>query len=91
MARVLFTPFSIAAGVLAGLLGRRLFRVAWGRVDDAEAPEPSHRRTTWGKVLAAAGLEGLIFAITRAATDRAARQAFLRLTGIWVGEEEREA
>jgi hypothetical protein len=90
MTRIFFVPFSIGAGILAGLLGRRLFRAAWGWIDDAEAPEPSHQRTTWAKVLAAAALEGIIFAVIRAATDRGARQAFLRLTGIWPGEEERD-
>lgn len=90
MARILFVPFSIGAGLLAGLIGRRLFTFVWGRIDEEEAPEPSHLRTSWTKVLSAAALEGSIFAITRAATDRGARQAFFRLTGTWPGEEEPE-
>jgi hypothetical protein len=90
MTRILFAPLSIAAGILAGLLGKWLFEFFWGRIDEEEAPEPSHRRTTWSKVLLAAGLEGAVFRATRAATDRGARVAFYRATGRWPGEEERE-
>jgi hypothetical protein len=90
MTRILFAPLSIAAGILAGLVGKRLFEFLWGRVDDEEAPEPSHLQTTWPKVLLAAGLEGAVFRATRAATDRGARVTFYRFTGHWPGEEERE-
>ncbi len=90
IARILFAPLSILAGILAGLIGRRLFDFAWGQVDNEEAPEPSHHRTSWGKVLGAAALQGLVFAVVRALTDRAARTAFFRFTGIWPGEEERD-
>ena len=90
MAKVMFAPFSIGAGLVAGLLGRQLFAAIWGRIDDSEAPDPSHRRSPWSKVLLAAGLEGLVFALVRAATDRGARTAFMRLTGTWPGEQEPE-
>jgi hypothetical protein len=90
MTRILFAPFSIAAGILAGLIGKSLFEFLWARIDEREAPEPSHLRTTWPKVLLAAGMEGAIFRVTRAATDRGARVAFYRATGSWPGEEVRE-
>jgi hypothetical protein len=90
MTRILFAPLSIAAGIVAGLIAKSLFDFLWGRIDDEEAPEPSHHRTTWPKVLLAAGMEGAIFRATRAATDRGARVAFYRATGSWPGEEERE-
>jgi Protein of unknown function (DUF4235) len=88
--RILFAPFSIAAGLAAGLLGRQLFELVWGRIDEEEAPEPSHHRTTWTKVLAAAAIQGAVFSLVRALTDRGARAAFYRLTGRWPGEEERD-
>jgi hypothetical protein len=90
MTRILFAPLSIVAGIVAGFVGKTLFEFLWGRIDEEEAPEPSHLRTTWLKVLLAAGLEGAIFRATRAATDRGARFAFYRATGSWPGEEERE-
>jgi Protein of unknown function (DUF4235) len=91
MTRIMFAPLSIAAGILAGLIGKWLFDFLWGRIDDQEAPEPSHLETRWPKVLLAAAMEGAIFRATRAATDRSARVAFYRATGSWPGEEEREA
>ena len=90
MTRVLFAPFSIVAGLLAGLVGKRAFEFAWARIDDAEAPEPSHHDTPLAKVLISAALQGLIFAVVRAATDRGARRAFWKLTGSWPGEEQRD-
>jgi hypothetical protein len=90
LAKIVFAPFSILAGVLAGLAGRALFARLWGAIDDREAPDPSQRRTTWPKVLIAATVEGAVFAATRAATDRGARSAFARFTGAWPGDEERE-
>jgi H+/Cl- antiporter ClcA len=90
MTRILFAPLGIITGIIAGLIGKNLFEFVWGRIDDQEAPEPSHLKTTWPKVVLAAGIEGAIFRATRAATDRGARIAFLRLTGSWPGEEERD-
>jgi hypothetical protein len=90
MTRILFAPLGIAAGIVAGLIGKTLFEYLWGRIDDQEAPEPSHLQTSWPKVLLAAGLEGAIFRATRAATDRGARTAFYRATRHWPGEVERD-
>jgi hypothetical protein len=90
VARILFAPFSIAAGILAGVLGKRLFELVWGRIDDDEPPAPSQHETNWGKVLAAAAIQGFLFALVRAATDRGARTAFYRFTGVWPGDEEPE-
>ena len=88
--RLLFAPLSIAAGILAGLVGKRLFEFIWGRFDDEEAPSAEHHEVTWPKVLLASSLEGAIFRGTRAATDRGARVVFYRATGRWPGEEERD-
>ncbi|TMK38943.1 MAG: DUF4235 domain-containing protein [Actinobacteria bacterium] len=89
--RLLYKPFAIAFGALAGLISKRLFELAWGRVDAREPPAPDTRQTTWGKVLAAAALEGLVFKVTRAAIDRAGAVSFERLTGVWPGKQRDEA
>jgi hypothetical protein len=90
MGKLLFIPFSIAAGFIAGLAAKRLFEVAWRVVDDAEPPEPEHRDTSWPKLAAALALEGAIFRATRGLADRGSRLAYYRLTGSWPGEEEPE-
>jgi hypothetical protein len=88
--KVLFIPFSLAAGVIAGFASKKLFDVLWGVVDDEEPPEPEHRDVSWAKLAIAAALQGAIFRMVRALTDRGSRLAFYRFTGEWPGEEEPE-
>ena len=88
--KFLFIPFSVASGLLAGFVGKKLFEQLWGVVDDQEPPKPQHRRVPLGKVVAAAALEGAIFKGTRAVIDHKTRAAFASATGTWPGEEEPE-
>jgi hypothetical protein len=87
LSRILFAPVSIAAGLLAGLLGRKLFERAWGVVDDAEPPDSEHREVVWPKLIAALAIEGAIFRLVKGLVDHGARTSFARATGSWPGEE----
>jgi hypothetical protein len=86
--KIVFLPFSIIGGILAGLIAKKTFDVAWRLVDEEEAPEPEHREISWPKLLAALAIEGAIFRAVRGLVDRASRIGFFRLTGSWPGEEE---
>jgi hypothetical protein len=88
--KLLFIPFSLAAGLIAGFISKKLFDVAWGLVDEEEPPEPEHRHVTWLKLAVALALEGAIFRMMRGLADRGSRLGFYRLTGSWPGEEEPE-
>jgi len=88
MGKLLFIPFSIAGGVIAGFLSKKVFDLAWGVVDDEEPPEPDHRDVPWWKLAVALALEGAIFRMMRGLADRGSRLGFYRLTGSWPGEEE---
>lgn len=88
--KLLFIPFSILGGLIAGFLGKKLFEGLWGVVDDEEPPAPEHREVSFPKVVAAAAIEGAIFKGTRAAMDHQSRRAFAGLTGSWPGEEAPE-
>jgi hypothetical protein len=90
MGKLLFIPFSIAGGLIAGLLSKKLFDLAWGMVDDEEPPESEHREITIGKLAAALALEGAIFRMVRGLADHGSRRGFYRLTGSWPGDEEPE-
>ena len=90
MAKILFIPVSVIGGLIAGLIGKKLFEILWGVIDDEEPPEAGHRDVSWGKVIPALALEGAIFRATRGVADRGARMGFYRATGIWPGEEEPE-
>ena len=88
--KFLFLPFSILAGLLAGLIGRKLFDQVWGIFDEEEPPDSKHLEISWGKLLLAAAVEGAIFRAVKEATDHGSRRAFMSLTGTWPGEERPE-
>ncbi len=90
MGKLLFIPFSLVAGLIAGLLSKKVFDLAWGLVDDEEPPEPEHRDVSWAKLAVAMALQGAIFRAVRGLSDRGSRMAFYRFTGEWPGEEEPE-
>ncbi len=90
VARLLFVPFSLVGGLLAGFFGRKIFDQVWGLIDEEEPPDGSHRDVSWWKLLLAAAIQGAIFRAVKEAVDHASRRAFMRATGSWPGEEEPE-
>lgn len=89
--KLLFTPVSVIAGVLAGLLGKKIFERLWGLIDHEEPPSPEHREFSWPKLIAALLVEGAIFRLIKGLTDHGARRAFAKGTGRWPGEERPES
>ncbi|HEX7059682.1 MAG TPA: DUF4235 domain-containing protein [Solirubrobacterales bacterium] len=85
--KLVFTPISILAGLLAGLIGKKIFERLWGLVDEQEPPSPEHREFSWPKLIAALLIEGAIFRLVKGLTDHGVRRAFTRGTGSWPGEE----
>jgi len=83
---LVFKPVGILTGVLAGLLGKKLFMLVRGLLDDQPPPEPSHRRLALGKLAAALVLEGAIFRLLRGFAEHGARHGFSALTGQWPAE-----
>jgi pectin methylesterase-like acyl-CoA thioesterase len=86
--KLLYKPFGLLAGILSGLLARRLFTALWGAIDDEEPPEPTTERASWPRVVGAAAVQGATFAATRAVVDRAGAKGFAHLFGVWPGERE---
>jgi hypothetical protein len=87
VSKLLFTPVSIAGGLVAGLVATKLFERLWSLFDDEEAPDAKHRDIPWKKLVPALLLEGAIFRVVRGLFDHGARRAFSRTTGTWPGEE----
>jgi hypothetical protein len=85
--KFVFMPISIAAGLLAGLAGKKIFERLWGLVDEEEPPRPEHREFSWPKLIAALLFEGAIFRLVKGLTDHGARRSFAKATGSWPGEE----
>ena len=85
--KLLYKPFGIIFGIVGGLLGKRLFDFVWTKIDDEEPPEATTERAQWGKIIAAAALQGMIFKATRAVIDRQGARGWYYLTGSWPGEK----
>jgi len=90
MSKILFLPFSIIGGILAGFIGKKAFESLWGIFDHEEAPDPKHREIDGKKLIPALVLEGAIFRAVRGLFDHGSRRAFTKVTGGWPGEERPE-
>jgi Protein of unknown function (DUF4235) len=86
--KLIYKPFGIILGVLAGLLSKRIFDFVWSKIDEEEPPKATTRSSGTGKVIAAAALQGVTFKATRAAVDRAGARGFEHLTGVWPGPKD---
>ncbi|MEV6212837.1 DUF4235 domain-containing protein [Kitasatospora sp. NPDC051914] len=82
VSRIAYKPMGMLVGTLGGLLASAAFKRVWrlvGHEDDA--PEATDEDRTWREVLLAAALQGAVFALVRAALDRAGAVAVGRATG----------
>lgn len=84
--KIAYKPVGLVLGATSGMIAGAAFKQAWkilGRHDDAPDATDEHR--TWQEVLTAAALQGAIFAVVKAAVDRAGAVTIRRLTGTWPG------
>jgi Protein of unknown function (DUF4235) len=88
--KFVFAPISIVVGLLAGMVGKKIFEQLWGLVDEEEPPRPEHREFSWPKLIAALVVEGAIFRLVKGLVDHGTRTTFARATGAWPGEEAPE-
>ena len=85
--KILYKPFALVASLIAGRLGKGIFRALWAKVDQADPPEATAPQANLGKVVGAAALEAATMASVAALADRAAARTFEYLTGVWPGQE----
>ncbi|MEV0154456.1 DUF4235 domain-containing protein [Micromonospora sp. NPDC050686] len=79
-----YKPVGVLLGIAAGALAGAIFRKVWTvTAGDGEAPSATDEDRRWGEILAAAALQGAIFAVVRAAVDRGGAVGVRRLTGHW--------
>jgi Protein of unknown function (DUF4235) len=75
--KIVFTPISIVLGLVAGIIGQKIFEKLWGLIDDQEPPSPEHREFSWPKLVAVLLVEGAIFRFGQR-PDRPRRPPHLR-------------
>ena len=85
--KLIFTPVGIIAGLLAGMIGSKIFEKVWSVIDDEDAPEPKYREIPIGKLAVALLMQGAIARVIRGFVDHGLRHGFARLTGEWPGDE----
>jgi hypothetical protein len=87
MAKALYAPFGILAGLIGGLLASSVFKQVWKRIAGADdPPTPRQSEYTWKEILGAAALQGAIFSVVKAVINRGGAKGFQKLTGAWPGD-----
>jgi Protein of unknown function (DUF4235) len=91
MAKQLYKFVGLLVSVLGGMLARAIFNKVWKlAAGEDEAPKATDADRGWPEILFAAALQGALFAVIRAALDRAAATGAEKLTGTWPEGEGRE-
>ena len=78
----------LIADMIGGMLAGMVFKRVWSIIEHGEdVPKPTDEQRAWREILIAAGLQGAVFALVKAAIDRSTAQGTRKLTGIWPGAE----
>jgi predicted metal-dependent enzyme (double-stranded beta helix superfamily) len=82
--KILYKPLSFVVSALGGVLAGKAFTEIWKRVaGEEDAPSAIDRSHTWTEVLVAATVQGAIFGLVKAATERAGAIGYRKATGDW--------
>ena len=84
MSKIAYKPVGILLGVAAGAIAGFAFKEGGKAVSgEDDAPNATDEDRGWGEILAAAALQGAIFALVKAAVDRGGATGVRKLTGQW--------
>ncbi len=87
---LLFKPFALLLGLVAGRLSAAIFGRIWGAVDGDPPPDPKVREDDGGRAIAAAALQAGVAAGTAAAVNRYGMHVFEHLFGRWPGKHRQD-
>ena len=83
-----YKAVGLLVGLLGGMLASAIVRKVWELTPGHdEAPEAIDTRRSWTEILTAAALQGAIFAVIRAAVERATAASAEKLAGEGPGHE----
>jgi fructose-specific phosphotransferase system IIC component len=86
LAKIVYRPVGMAGGLLAGALAGVVVKQIWKQVaDEDDAPGALQSEYSLRSIMLAAAVQGLVFAVIKAAIDRGGARAFERITGEWPG------
>ena len=82
--KLAYKPVGMVLGMAAGAAAGLIFKQVWRLVEgDNDAPNATDEDRGWGEILLAAALQGAIFAIVKAAVDRAGATGVQKVNGEW--------
>lgn len=87
-AKILYRPVGLVSSIAAGAIASTIYKKIWAKtIDDTTDAPPNPLESDYAlrTILGAALIEGAIFAMVRAATQRGGARAFERATGEWPG------
>lgn len=85
--KFIYKPFAIIIGLIAGMIGKKVFEQIWGLVADEDPRDPDDRDAGWAEVLISAAVGGAILKTVQALVRRGGAKGFERATGVWPGDE----
>jgi hypothetical protein len=84
MQKVAYKPVGLLLGMGAGAIAGLVFKEVWKlTAGDDDAPDAGDEDRGWGEILAAAAIQGAIFAVVRAAVQRGGAVGVRKVTGSW--------
>lgn len=87
LAKVVYRPVGLVGSIAAGALAGAVVKQVWKRVSRFDdAPAALQSEYSLRSVLAAAAVQGLVFAVIKAAIDRGGARVFEQITGAWPGD-----
>jgi hypothetical protein len=87
VAKALYAPFGIVAGLIGGLLASSIFKQVWKQVaGEDDPPTPRQSEYSWREIVGAAALQGAIFSVVKAVVNRGGAKGFEKVTGVWPGD-----
>lgn len=82
--KVAYKPVGLLLGIGAGAVAGFVFKEIWKFASgDDDAPNATDEDRSWGEILAAAALQGAIFATVKALVDRGGAAGVRKITGEW--------
>jgi hypothetical protein len=84
VSKLAYKPVGLLLGIGAGAVAGLVFKEVWKlTAGDDDAPNATDEDRGWGEILAAAALQGAIFALVKAAVDRGGAVGVRKMTGQW--------
>jgi predicted metal-dependent enzyme (double-stranded beta helix superfamily) len=82
--KIAYKPVGILLGVAAGAVAGAVFKQVWRLASgEDDTPNATDEERGWVEILAAAALQGAIFAVVKAAVDRGGATGVRKFTGEW--------